>query len=85
MTNQKLLSPQKRQGSLRLLYKLTRVHDVVSADGTVINVDIYEKVLFKIFLPQAQRATAFHFLTSKRFYTAPSIIMNVNLLNYTNH
>ena len=56
--------------------ELTWVHDVVSADGTVINVDVYKgSVLSRGSLPQAQRATAFHFLTSKRLTADASIML----------
>ena len=66
---------------------LTRVHDVVTANGAVINVDVYYERAFQSNedLPQAQRATAFHFFTSKRLATAVSILMiKVNLfeINY---
>ena len=57
--------------------ELTWVHDVVSADGTVINVDVYTGDLVRGgSLPQAQRATAFHFLTSKRL-TAESELLSL--------
>ena len=52
---------------------LTWVHDVVSANGTVINVDVYRGQYGGGSLPQAQRATAFHFLTSKRLTADASI------------
>lgn len=41
----------------------TKIHNVVPADGTVINHNI-----------QAQRATAFHLLTSKLFLPAPLLV-----------
>ena len=41
------------------------LHDVIFADCTVINVDVYYRFsILKKNLPHAQRATAFHFFTS---------------------
>ena len=59
--------------SLWVVEVLTWVHDVVSANGTVINVDVYRGQYGGGSLPQAQRATAFHFLTSKRLTADASI------------
>ena len=44
--------------------KLTKIHDVISTDSTVVNMDVY----YERELPQAQRATAFHFLISNLGY-----------------
>ena len=52
--------------------------NMVLANGTVLYCDIYIKKKVSNHtnnLPQAQRATAFHFLTSKRFCAVGSTII----------
>lgn len=52
---------------------LTKIHNVISANGTVVDDDIYHFIIITLhmdisfsYLPQAHRATAFHFGESTR-------------------
>ena len=61
--------------SAPLKLRFTWIHDMVSANGAVVDVNVYTQSVnewVRECLPQAQRATAFHFLTSNLFYVADS-------------